>query len=81
MKIDWKKRFKNPLFIAQLGLSMFAPILAYYGLTAQDLTTWKSVGDLIVNAISNPYVVGTIVVSVWNAINNPLSKGFGDQEE
>lgn len=76
--INWKVRFRNPIFWTQIALSVFVPILAYFELTAQDLITWGSVFNLIVNAFSNPYVVGMVVVSVWNAINNPISKGLQD---
>lgn len=51
--INWKVRFKNPVFLAQLFLAFFAPILGYYGLTAQDLTTWGSVFYLLAGAFSN----------------------------
>lgn len=78
MKINWKVRFKNPVFIGQLILSIFTPILAYAGLTASDLTTWKAVGDLIIGAISNPYVIGLVGVSVWNALNDPTTSGISD---
>ena len=78
MKINLKVRFKNPVFIAQFILAIFTPILAYAGLTAQDLTTWKALFDLIVDAISNPYVLSLVAVSVWNALNDPTTKGIGD---
>ena len=32
--------------------------------------------DLIVNAISNPYVLSLITVSVWNALNDPTTEGI-----
>lgn len=80
MKINWKDR-KNGIFVAQILLSIFMPILGYFGLTAQDLTTWSSLFELIVKALSNPYVLGTIIVSVWNAVNNPTIKGLGDKEQ
>ena len=76
MKINLKVRFKNPVFIAQFILAIFTPILAYAGLTAQDLTTWKALFDLIVNAISNSYVLSLIAVSVWNALNDPATEGI-----
>ena len=76
MKINLKVRFKNPVFIAQFILAIFTPILAYAGLTAQDLTTWKALFDLIVDAISNPYVLSLVVVSVWNALNDPTTQGI-----
>lgn len=78
MKLNLKVRFKNPVFIAQLILSIFTPVLAYAGLTAQDLTTWKALADLLIGAISNPYVLGLVVISVWNALNDPTTAGIGD---
>lgn len=78
MKINLKVRLKNPVFIAQIILAILTPILAYAGLTMQDITTWKALGDLIINALSNPYVLGLAGVSVWNAINDPTTKGVGD---
>lgn len=80
MKLNLKVRFKNPVFIAQLILSIFTPVLAYAGLTVQDLTTWKALVDLLISAISNPYVLGLVVISVWNAINDPTTAGIGDSD-
>lgn len=80
MNINWKVRFKNPLFIAQLLLAILTPILAYAGLTAQDLTTWAKLVELILGAIRNPYVLSLVVVSVWNAVNDPTTSGAGDSE-
>ena len=79
--MNLKVRFKNPVFIAQLLLSILTPILAYAGLTAQDLTTWSSVIDLFRLAIMNPYVLGLVIVSVFNALNDPTTKGLGDSEK
>lgn len=80
MKINFKVRFKNPIFIAQLVLAIFTPILAYAGLTAQDLTSWKALFELIIGAVSNPYVLGLVVVSVWNALNDPTTSGVSDSQ-
>jgi len=76
--INWRARFKNPLFIAEIIGSIFIPILGYAGLTAQDLTTWTLLGQILMDAISNPYVLMMIIISVWNAVNDPLSAGTGD---
>ena len=78
MKINWKVRFKNPVFLAQLFLSVVIPVTTYGGLTLQDLTTWKEVGDLFLSAVKNPYILGCIVVSVWNCINDPTTAGISD---
>lgn len=76
--INWKVRFKNPVWWAQVVLAIFTPILAYAGLTAQDMNTWGAVIDLLSEAVTNPYVLGLVVVSVWNAVNDPTTKGVTD---
>lgn len=78
--INWKIRFKNPMFIAQLVMSVLLPIIGYFGMEVKDITTWEALGTLLVNALSNPYVLGLIVVSVYNAIVDPTTKGIKDSE-
>lgn len=78
MKINWKVRFKNPMFVAQLVMSVLVPILAYANLTVQDLTTWKALGDLLLGAFSNPYVLGLVAISVYNAVLDPTTRGMND---
>lgn len=79
--MNWKVRFKNPLFIAQMILAVLTPILAYAGLTVKDLTTWQALGDLLLGALSNPYVLGLVVVSVFNAVTDPTTSGVADSEQ
>ena len=40
MKMNLKVRLQNPVFIAQIVMSILVPILGYAGLTVEDLTTW-----------------------------------------
>lgn len=80
MKINWKVRFANPEFWKQIALAVFVPLLAYYGLMWEDMTTWAAIGNLFVQAIQNPVVVLSVVVSVYNAIIDPTTKGIGDSE-
>jgi len=79
--INLKVRFKNPVFIAQLFLSVLTPVLAYAGLTVADLTTWSALGQVLIDAIMNPYVLGLVVVSVWNALNDPTTAGLKDSAQ
>ena len=79
--MNLKVRFKNPVFIAQLILAILTPILAYAGLTVQDLTSWQALGEILLGAIRNPYVLGLIVVSVWNALNDPTTAGVTDSTQ
>lgn len=78
MNINWKIRFKNPVFIAQVILAVLMPILAYAGLNPTDITSWSVLGGLLLDAISNPYVLALVAVSVWNAINDPTTEGAKD---
>lgn len=76
--INLKVRFKNPVFIAQIVLAVLTPILAYAGLTTSDLTTWEALGKLLCDALGNPYVLSLVVISVWNAVNDPTTEGISD---
>ena len=79
--MNLKVRFKNPVFIVQLILAILTPILAYAGLTLQDLTSWQALGEILLGAIQNPYVLGLIAVSVWNALNDPTTAGVTDSAQ
>lgn len=81
MKINWKVRFHNPVFIVQLVLAIITPILAYFGLAWEEMTTWGSIGTLLLDAIKNPVVVVSVLVSVWNAVNDPTTAGVGDSDQ
>lgn len=78
MKINWKVRKENIVFVAQIVISIFTPILAYFGMNLEDLTTWASIVTLLWQAIQNPVVVLAVAVSVFNAITDPTTKGIGD---
>ena len=78
MKINWKIRLQNKMFWVQVYLSVFAPILAYAGITEQDLTTWKALGDLITMAISNPFVLFSALIGIFNALVDNTTPGISD---
>lgn len=78
---DLKTRFKNPIFWVNNFLAIVMPMLAYYGMTAKDFTTWNSVFQVFFEAIKNPYVLGLCFVSLWNNTINPLTKGILDKVE
>lgn len=80
MKINWRVRFRNPVFWAQLVASILTPIIGYAGLTFQDLSSWPALGRILIEAIANPYIVGLTLVSVWNCVNDPTTKGISDSE-
>ena len=80
MNINWKIRFKNPAFYVQIIIAIVTPILAYMGLTAQDITTWAALGNMLLQAVSNPYVLVLVAGSVYNAVVDPMSTGITDSK-
>ena len=78
--MNLKVRAKNPVFWFNIALAVVAPVLAYFGLTGADFTTWEFVLETIVKAVQNPYVVFGVVVSVWNALSDPTTAGVGDSK-
>ena len=81
MHINWKVRIKNPLFWVQVGLAILMPILAYLGISVEDMTSWSVLGATLLEAVKNPYVLGLVIVSVWNAINDPTTAGVSDSAQ
>ena len=78
MKINWKIRWRNPTFWWQAAVSILAPILAYFGLNFEDLTSWQALGSLFCQAAQNPAVIVAVLVSLWNTITDPTTTGLTD---
>ena len=80
MNINWKVRFnkKNKLFIVRTIAAILVPVLAYLGLEATDITSWATLGQVAIDFISNPYLIGITIVSVLNIIPDPTTDGIGD---
>lgn len=80
MNINWTVRFKNVVFIFQIIASIFVPILAYFGLRWEDMTSWGALWGVLVDAVQNPVVVVSTIVAIINAIPDPTTKGLSDSE-
>lgn len=80
MKINWKVRAKNPQFWLQIALAIVVPVGGYFGITGADVTTWYALWNVIVDAVSNPYVLFIIGVSVYNSVLDPTTRGFSDSQ-
>jgi phi LC3 family holin len=81
MKINWKVRFVNPVFWAELAAAILLPILTHMGMNWDDMTTWAALGEMLLNAVQNPVIVVAVIVSVWNALTDPTTRGFNDSEQ
>ena len=80
MQINWKVRFKNPLFIAQLVCAVVMPLITGMGYEWSQMTTWATLGEVIAAALGNPVVVVAMVVSVFNLITDPTTSGLSDSK-
>lgn len=81
MKINWKVRMKNPVFWAQLATAIVLPILAYLGLQWSDMTSWAALAGILVQAVKNPVILVSVVVSVWGIVNDPTTAGLSDSKK
>lgn len=81
MKINWKVRLRNPIFWVQVVVAVILPMLANLGLAWEDMTTWAALGGVLLESIKNPVIVVAVIVSVWNAVNDPTTAGFGDSSQ
>lgn len=79
-RINWKVRIKNPVFWVQAAIAVILPILTYFGLTWEDMTSWASIGNLLLQAVKNPVVIAAVLASVWNAVNDPTTAGLKDSQ-
>ncbi len=78
--MNWKARLKNPAFWVSVVIAIVVPILTYMGLTAEDITTWGRLWDIIKGAVSNPYILLMVAVSVYNAVIDPTTPGVSDKK-
>lgn len=78
MQINWKIRFKNPVFIAQLACAVVLPLIVGMGAEWSDMTTWAALGSTIAAALGNPVVVVSMLTSVWACVTDPTTSGLSD---
>ncbi|BDH60162.1 hypothetical protein MTP04_02920 [Lysinibacillus sp. PLM2] len=83
MKINWKVRFskENLTFWLRFLGALLIPILAYFGWNFEDLNNWEMVGKLLVNFVSNPFLIGLTIINAINLIPDPTTKGLSDSEQ
>nr|DAF73246.1 MAG TPA: holin [Caudoviricetes sp.] len=80
MNINWKVRIKNPVWWAEVVAAIVLPMLAAVGLSWNDITSWEALLDVLKAAIGNPVTVVAVLVSVWNAVTDPTTKGISDSQ-
>ncbi|KOO52015.1 phage holin [Viridibacillus arvi] len=81
MRINWKIRFKNPQFWFHMFLAVASSIGGYLGITGEDVSTWPKLYDVLLQAISNPFVLFTVIVAVYNSVIDPTTSGISDSKQ
>jgi phi LC3 family holin len=76
MKINMTVRAKNPWF----WISLVGVILTAMGISPEMFTSWQAVWDAIVQLVSNPYMLGTVIIAVLGVFIDPTTKGINDSE-
>ena len=80
-KINWKVRFKNPQFIAQITISIFVPILGYAGSNGSGLNILGYFTGFDYRCNQQSLCINDCCVSVYNAIQDPTTSGIGDSDK
>jgi len=78
MKINWKVRLCNPVFWAEVAAAVVLPILAQLGLGWEDMDSWAALWAALAAAVKSPVILTAVAVSVWNALNDPTTRGLSD---
>lgn len=78
MKINWQIRLSNPTYIKAVLMAILVPILAYMGMSAEDITSWEKLYSLLATVITNPYLLAVVITNVSLVTFDPTSKGLSD---
>lgn len=76
--INWKLRIKDVHFWIALLLTIVPMVLGFMQLQPQDITTWAELWNVFLQFISNPFMVFSILMVVYNALRDPTTSGFKD---
>ncbi len=77
MKINFLVRAKNPYFwIGLLGV-----ILTAMGVSAETFTSWTAVIEQFKLLISNPFMLGSVLLAILGVLLDPTTSGMGDSKQ
>lgn len=76
--INWTVRVNNPMWWAQVVASIVLPLIVGVGMEWADMTSWPTLGQTLLNALGNPVVVVSMLISLWNTVTDPTTEGIGD---
>lgn len=74
MKINIPVRMKNPWF----WVGLCGTILTAMGVSPEMFTSWGMIWDAIVNVVSNPFMLFSVVLAVLGVFVDPTTSGISD---
>ena len=77
MKLNMKVRVKNPWFWIGIG----AIILSAMGVDPAMFTSWGTVWQAVVDLLTNPFQLFTVVFAVLAVFIDPTTAGVGDSDQ
>lgn len=72
-----KKRVVNPYFWLGVG----GVVLTAIHVTPETFTSWSILSEKVIDVLSNPYMLGSVIVAIFGVLNNPTTKGITDNEK
>lgn len=76
MKFNFLVRLQNPWF----WVGLVGVVLSAMGVSPDMFTSWGAVWDAIVNLVSNPFMLGSVVLAVMGVFVDPTTAGIGDSQ-
>ena len=74
MKINIPVRFKNPWF----WVGLIGVILSAMGVSPDMFTSWGAVWQSVVNLVSNPFMLGSVMLAILGVFVDPTTAGIRD---
>ncbi len=75
--VNFKVRIKNPMF----WVGIIGMIISAVGVAPETLTSWASVGDMLIAFVSNPVAIGSFVMGLLGIIVDPTTSGLKDSTQ
>ena len=70
-------RYKNPWFY----IGIFGMLLIAMGIDPETLTSWKLVGDAVIDFIGNPVAIFGAAATILGVFTDPTTKGITDKKK
>lgn len=77
MKMNLTVRAKNPWF----WVSLVGVILTAMGVSPEMFTSWGAVIEAVKGLITNPFMLGSVIIAVMGVFIDPTTAGVKDSEQ